>query len=105
MPSGKTTKTITTKERLRQNLFSKLDEMYVLMNVKENLARLKNCDNRAYYLKLKTELDVKQYIWNCVETTITTAHQKGYTNGYKKGLVEGALAAKGAEEAEYDRQI
>ena len=103
MPSGRKIEAI--KERMRHNLFSKLDEMYVLMNVQENLARLNSCDSKAYYLKLKTEPDIKQYIWNCVETTITTVHQKGYANGYKKGLVEGALAAKEAEEAEYDRQI
>jgi hypothetical protein len=78
---------------LKANLFRKLDKMFVLMDVKENLQRLQG-QKGFYYLALKTGPDVKFHIWTIVQSAITYAYQKAYRNGYERGLVDGVFSIR-----------
>ena len=81
----------------KQNLYNKLDDMYVLMNVgmnRERLSsrRLKPTDNT--HLILKTDYGVKNHIWAMVRSTIDYTRATAYKRGFQKGLIVGALDAK-----------
>lgn len=83
-------------KKIKENLFNKLDRMCVLMDRNDVEMRLKS-KSKWIHLFMRASPEVKNYIWFTIQSTLTYAKQKAYKSGYEKGLVEGALRAKGIE--------
>jgi hypothetical protein len=80
---------IKASKNMMKNLFNKLDTMYVLMPVQENLSRLHKEKGKFYHLVINTDPTVRHFIWSQIKSAMTYAYQTAYNKGIQRGIALG----------------
>lgn len=89
---------IAETQRIRKNLFKNLDDIWLFGDVTEiqQLMGRAKTKGKKYFVFKMTE-KAKMAIWRIVENRVNYGKALAHKRGFEKGLVMGALKAKGGQ--------